>query len=156
VEAADTGPFFHNNAVDTIEEAVAFYTTPTFGNSPSAAFTGGAIQLDESQIQAIAAFLRVINADFHVDQGKNYAGYAQQTQEFAKAARLLTLASIEVDDAIRVLSEVRLHPEAVIRLRVAKSLLDGAARTRLGALRNGLIAAAIAQQDVAKSLLIAP
>jgi cytochrome c peroxidase len=156
VEAADTGPFFHNNAVDTIEEAVAFYTTPAFGNSPSAAFTGGAIQLDESQIQAIAAFLRVINADFNVDQGKNYAGYAQQTQEFAKAARLLTLASIEVDDAIRVLSEVRLHPEAVIRLRVAKSLLDGAARTRLGALRNGLIAAAIAQQDVAKSLLIAP
>ncbi len=35
VEAADTGPFFHNNARATIEQAVAFYNSDAFNNSPS-------------------------------------------------------------------------------------------------------------------------
>ena len=30
IEAADTPPFFHNNSAQTIEDAVRFYTTPTF------------------------------------------------------------------------------------------------------------------------------
>ena len=33
VEAADTAPFFHNNAAATLEDAVRFYTTDTFANS---------------------------------------------------------------------------------------------------------------------------
>ncbi len=33
VEAADTGPFFHNNARSTIEEAVAFFGTDAFNES---------------------------------------------------------------------------------------------------------------------------
>ena len=35
VEAADTPPFFHNNARATLEEAVAFYNSDAFNNSPS-------------------------------------------------------------------------------------------------------------------------
>ncbi|MCH8073973.1 MAG: hypothetical protein IIA09_18735, partial [Proteobacteria bacterium] len=35
VEAADTGPFFHNNSVETIEVAVAFYNGDAFTNSPA-------------------------------------------------------------------------------------------------------------------------
>jgi cytochrome c peroxidase len=35
IEAADTGPFFHTNAFNTIEDAVTFYTTATFANSPA-------------------------------------------------------------------------------------------------------------------------
>ena len=38
VEAADTPPHFHNNAAATIEDAVAFYSSPTFQASPSAVF----------------------------------------------------------------------------------------------------------------------
>ncbi len=34
VEAADTPPFFHNNSAATLEDAVGFYTTDIFGNSP--------------------------------------------------------------------------------------------------------------------------
>ena len=34
IEAADTPPLFHNNAAATIEDAVRFYTTDTFANSP--------------------------------------------------------------------------------------------------------------------------
>jgi len=33
VEAADSGPFFHNNAIETIEGAVAFYDGDSFNNS---------------------------------------------------------------------------------------------------------------------------
>ncbi|MDX1401854.1 MAG: hypothetical protein R3245_08030, partial [Kiloniellales bacterium] len=40
VEAADTGPFFHNHSVETIEGAVAFYNSDAFNNSPSAAIIG--------------------------------------------------------------------------------------------------------------------
>ena len=57
VEAADTGPFFHNNAVDTIEEAVHFYTTETFSTDPAFKFV-----LTNEQINQIGAFLRAINA----------------------------------------------------------------------------------------------
>ncbi|HET9489028.1 MAG TPA: hypothetical protein VFR64_04640 [Methylomirabilota bacterium] len=156
VEAADTGPFFHNNAVDTIEEAVAFYTTPAFGNSPSGAFTGGAIDLSTSEIEAIAVFLRVINADFNIDEAKKYESTALWTGSYSEASRLLQLAGHEIDDAVRVLSERGLHLDAVIRLRTSKTLLDFAAATRFAAIRNSLINSAIAQQDTAKNLLIAP
>ena len=33
VEAADTGPFFHNNAVDTLEAAISFYNDVAFNES---------------------------------------------------------------------------------------------------------------------------
>ena len=35
VEAADTPPFFHNNSVETLEAAVAFYNNDSFANSPA-------------------------------------------------------------------------------------------------------------------------
>ena len=65
VEAADTGPHFHNNSVDTIEAAVGFYNGDTFANSPAgnflAALDGGvAIDLEATQVVAIAALLRVL------------------------------------------------------------------------------------------------
>lgn len=109
-----------------------------------------------ADIQAIAAFLRVINADFNIGEARKYEDVALQTGPYSEASRLISLAGLEVGDAIRVLSEVRLHPQAVVRLRVSKGLLDAAAATRLRAVRNGLIAAAIAQQEVAKSLLVEP
>src|SRR5881296_3082753 len=67
VEAADTGPFFHNNAIETIEGAVGFYDGEAFNKSPAgqalakADPEGAGIELDGTQIVAIAAFLRVIN-----------------------------------------------------------------------------------------------
>ena len=45
IEAADTGPFFHTNAFETIEDAVAFYNTPAFNNSP-AGLAGAPINLN--------------------------------------------------------------------------------------------------------------
>src|SRR5881296_806659 len=67
VEAADTGPFFHNNAIETIEGAVAFYDGEAFNKSPAglalakADPEGKGIEPDGTQSVAIAAFLRVSN-----------------------------------------------------------------------------------------------
>jgi hypothetical protein len=54
VEAADTGPLFHNNSVETVEGAVAFYNGAAFNNSPAgrvlAQATGRGISLDATQV----------------------------------------------------------------------------------------------------------
>ena len=65
VEAADTGPFFHNNTSETIEDAITFFTTAAFANSPAGG--GNAIPLTVTEIDNIGAFLRVINAAFNND-----------------------------------------------------------------------------------------
>lgn len=54
---ARTGPYFHDNSVNTLKEAVAFYTTSTFANAPD----GLDIQLDNQQIEDIVAFLKAIS-----------------------------------------------------------------------------------------------
>jgi cytochrome c peroxidase len=53
VKAADTGPFFHNNAVETIEKAVNFYHSGAFNRSPAGPFLGG-ISLRRGEVRAIA------------------------------------------------------------------------------------------------------
>lgn len=111
IEAADTGPFFHTNAAETIEDAITFYTSSAFSSSPSGQAGTGAIVLDASQIADIGRFLRVLNASFNVqmalarvdallpiiDAGKNQSRDLQR--------ELARLARVEVDDAIDVLSQ---------------------------------------------------
>ena len=64
VESADTGPFFHNHTVPDIEAAVAFYGTPAFKDSLVLVAVPVDISADpaDPDVQAIAAFLRVLNA----------------------------------------------------------------------------------------------
>lgn len=74
VEAADTAPFFHNNSVATLEGAVGFYDGDAFNESPAGQFLKSidpkkkGIEIDTTQIQAIAAFLRVLNAIENIRQ----------------------------------------------------------------------------------------
>lgn len=106
VEAADTGPFFHNNSVETIEGAVAFYNGDTFTASPAGQIiigaTGSAINLDATQVVAVAAFLRVINAL------ENIRGILVLLEK-----NDTRLAVFETQDAIDVLKGGGLHPKAV-------------------------------------------
>ncbi|HUP43313.1 MAG TPA: hypothetical protein VM599_08895 [Thermoanaerobaculia bacterium] len=64
VEAADTPPFFHNNVIETLEGAVAFYSSQFFNQSPAAA--AGTINLTATESDQVAAFLRVVNAAFNL------------------------------------------------------------------------------------------
>jgi hypothetical protein len=59
-EAAMTPPFFHNNAIADIEDAVAFYQSSEFLSSPATQFA--IPQLTATSIQNIAGFLRTLSA----------------------------------------------------------------------------------------------
>lgn len=155
VEAADTGPFFHNNARATIEAAVAAYNSPAFNNSPAGqvirATTGSPIALDAGQVQAIAAFLRVINALENVRQSE---AYLVGTAAAGGREGALHLAAVEAEDAVEVLSAAKLHADAMSDLKRAIKLLKSyssrkpsqadvdAALTALRSARGRMLAAA--------------
>ena len=125
VEAADTGPYFHNNSIDSLEAAVAFYSSDTFNSSEAGRLireeTGSGIHLDPSESAAVASFLRVINALENIRQSiihlERYA--AKNFQNFNRGTALLQRAVSETQDCIRVLTEGGLHPEAVEYLQEA-------------------------------------
>ena len=130
VEAADTPPFFHTNAFNTIEAAVGFYSTDTFANSPGGALVetvfGEGINLSKDQSNDIAAFLRVINAAFNLDIAIQRIEAARSIGgSFGLSQRrlnntLISLANEELNDALRVLKQRRLNN--VARDNIAKAI----------------------------------
>jgi len=122
-EAADTPPFFHNNAVDTIEAAVSFYFTQTFRDSPSSFLIGEELSADQQA--DLAAFLRVINASTNVDQVRKRVEYVQSVRSPGNT-ELLELALADLDDARGVLADKALNPDAQSLLNSAELALKGA------------------------------
>jgi cytochrome c peroxidase len=151
IEAADTGPFFHtavtvsgasahNAAVaTTIEEAVAFYDSPAFNNSPSGQVAP--INLTAQEIDNIGRFLRVLNAGFNAAQAIKRldatvavitsAGDSASNTEF----QLMRLAAIELMDAVNELNAVGVNPtqatsfnQAVAAIRSGFDATTAAAR----------------------------
>lgn len=160
VEAADTGPFFHNNAIDTIEGAVAFYDGRAFNESPAGRFlartdpNGVGIALDATQVVAVAAFLRVINALENVRSSIDLMSRSERIGfgGRAEARRLLRLAVHETQDGVDVLAGAGLHPDAVAQLRLARQLAEQAAASLMG--RRRLTRQAIQAHERARSLMI--
>ncbi len=158
IEAADTGPFFHNNSVATLEGAVAFYNSDAFNDSPAgqllAGATGSGIDLEVTQIEVISAFLRVINTLDNIRQSIDYletsrnvpSTSAQTPEDFLK------LAGHETDDGIMVLEAVGLHPKAVSYLKEAKRLADEAITDTGG--RTRLTNEAINNQKMARDEMV--
>ena len=122
IEASDTGPFFHtavtisgasahNTAVaSVIEEAIAFYDSPAFNNSPA----GQAIpiNLTAADIDNIGRFLRGINATLNaaiavkrIDAELAIVASFHNTA-LAIQREELRLAGVELNDALRDLSGV--------------------------------------------------
>ena len=144
VEAADTPPFFHNNSVETIEGAVAFYTGESFNNSPAGSFlaqndpNGVGIRLDATQVVAVAAFLRVISALESIRSAVDLLerSCVGGTRTFS-AKDLRCHAAAEIEDAVEVLQGGGLHPKAAAILQEAAELTcKGRAKPALGALRS--------------------
>ncbi len=135
VEAADTGPFFHNNSVETIEGAVAFYNGDAFNNSPAGQLlvgaTGSGISLDATQVVAVAAFLRVINALENLRASsallQTAAAYDRRNE---RQTTLIERATFELQDAIDVVRGGGLHPNAALDIENAQAALTEALRGR--------------------------
>jgi hypothetical protein len=113
VEAADTAPFFHNNSVATLEGAVAFYDGEAFNNSPAGQFLKSidpnrrGIALDATQVQAIAAFLRVLNAIENIRQTQTLLDESLMNPVPRRETprELLTRARLLLEGAQRVLAQ---------------------------------------------------
>jgi mono/diheme cytochrome c family protein len=161
IEAADTAPFFHNNSVSTIEEAVAYYTTDAFNLSPGALTSSGKnrqIKLDSSQIVAVAMFLRTLNALENIRSSNQLDQQALAMQD-RNATEVIRLAAADTKDAIEVLTEgvLIVYPEAVDYLRQALKLERKAASRRAWGQRKELVARAIEFKKKARaSMVIGP
>lgn len=159
VEAADTGPFFHNNAVSTIEEAVDFYNSDAFNNSPAGlglkgGDTGGiGIHLETTQVEAVAALLRVLNALENIRSSLEL-DQAAAGRELASAQRLLDIASFDTEDAYQVLEERSLHLDAARMLRQAYQKERQAFLQRKASRRDGLIAEVVALKKRARAAML--
>lgn len=162
VEAADSGPFFHNNAVETIEGAVAFYNGEAFNNSPAGRFLassdprGVGIRLDATQVVAVAAFLRVLNALENIRESLALLEGALGKGSFKHepARELLDQAAAETTQSIRVLSEAGLHPLAVTHLREAQTDIGKVRRSIFR--RSRLVTRAIDAFEKARAELLEP
>ncbi len=137
VEAADTPPFFHNNSVETLEGAVAFYNSDAFNNSPSGQLlasidpNGVGIDLEVTQVEAVAAFLRVINALENIRGAVELieGGLGKRFALFGDIDEQLKIAAFEIEDAVKVLSGAGLHPAAVAQLERARKFVLKARRS---------------------------
>ncbi len=153
VEAADTPPFFHNNSILTIEGAVDFYNSEAFNNAPGFGALIGGIRLEATEVEAVAAFLRVINALENIRSSVELENRAKTANNFNQAQELLKLSISELQDAIEVLSCIGLHPDAVMRLKEALAIDVVALITNNQGQRNQLINQAIAKKNQAKAIM---
>lgn len=162
VEAADTGPFFHDNSIETIEGAVAFYNSNAFDASPAGRFLAGidpngtSIQLEATQVVEVAAFLRVINTLENIRESTVLLDEAAGARfsDRDKAERSIRRAVAEIDDGIQVLTGGGLSPDAVAHLRDAKRLSEKASRSWFS--RKSLAEQAIEALARARDALVEP
>lgn len=183
IEAADTPPFFHTNAAATIEDAVTFYSTPAFNESPGGALMqtifGEGIALDDEQNRDVAGFLRVLNAAFNLSIAAQRLEAAaavngsdgsrarsrrtafggrrgtgrEEGAERKVVVRLLELAVVEQRDALKVLFEGGLNRETWKRIKIAMIATRHAMQTRGSGRRGRAIESALDATRSAKQTL---
>jgi hypothetical protein len=144
--------------VSTIEEAVAFYNTPEFNNSPGHLTSSKAdrtVQISSSQVVAVSLFLRTINALENIRSSNKLIDQAIALNG-TNGKEITKLAMADTEDAIQVLSEGQLwpYPEAVNKLQTAYNLEYSASLVQLPVLRNPLLNKAKALKLEADALMV--
>ncbi len=165
VESADTGPFFHNHTVPDLESAVAFYGSDAFKKSvvPTAIPIQISADPADPEVQAIAAFLRVLNALENIRSSIDVAERGRTMIKVADLRDLARLSLAETDDALNVLSQgaFSTQSESAIRsarnrLRTAKVALELAHLLRVRWAIDELLGVALQQLRGARSALVNP
>jgi hypothetical protein len=151
IEAADTGPMFHSNAFDTIEQAIEFYAADGFANSFLANVSkfdnrdfGQPMPLSQQDIMDLGRFLRVLNASLNCQMaGYRLSSAIRIASELGDRDReivrgLVRLTRAELEDAVDVLGAVDdLHTDGQNRLVLSMWLLSqGASEERHTNLRH--------------------
>jgi len=106
IEAADTGPFFHSNQIDTIEAMISFYTSQRVLRNGEV--LPAIVGLNGAQVANVGAFIRVLNADENARSAMVLINDAQRL--YWKDKRInLKIARSEINDALEVLKGANLH-----------------------------------------------
>ena len=168
VESADTGPFFHNHTITDLESAVAFYGTPAFQRSIAGRSGIGGMQVqisadpNDPKVQAIAAFLRVLNALENIRSSINVAERGRRMASPNDQRELASLSVAETIDAMQVLSEGSLAKQiepgilsARVRLLVAWTL-EAARDSVAPQAINDLLDVAVRNLRAARANLVSP
>jgi cytochrome c peroxidase len=149
VESADTAPYFHNHAVATLEEAVAFYGTKAYSDPISIGDpVAGPIPVkisddpNDPEVQAISAFLRVLNGLENIRSTISALERARRAGSIEDARELTALGREELSDAIQVLSSGALERRPDFAVLIARGRLI-AARGQLDGGRNAASVAAM-------------
>ena len=165
VESADTGPFFHNHTVADLESAIAFYGTPAFQNSQQNGATPVTISGDpaDPEVQAIGAFLRVLNALENIRSSINVAERGRRLINAADMRDAARLSLAEVVDAMEVLSAGALSRRddpairtARVKLAVAQAALGAAERLKVAGAIENLLSVALRDLRAAREALAEP
>jgi hypothetical protein len=156
VEAADTGPFLHNNVIDNVEDAVAFYNSKAFNDNPNNDRPiGTEIKLSNDEVDDVANFMRVINALENIRSSKEFEERAKNGSP-TNAVKTLNVARADIEDAIQVLDEKGLHPDAVAYLEEAADRTQAAIEANSNGARKSLIDDVIEELDSAKGEMCTP
>jgi hypothetical protein len=156
IEAADTGPFFHNNVfLSGIEGAIAFYSSPAFAASPLGPLLN--IQMTQPDINDIGAFLRALNAAENVRQIRKRVVHVRDVRSAGNTA-ILNVAIADCQDALDDLLQRRvgtsstittLNPNAVQALQTIKQTLE-TAKANSDANRPAFMSNALSWIDLVK------
>jgi hypothetical protein len=167
IEAADTGPFFHNNPGflgSEIENVVFFYVDPSgFGRSEAAKDMlprfGTPIAFNTDEGNAIGRFLRALNVAFNLDLAKQRLSAARTLfnrfggSSTALQIGLMQLADTELNDALTVLSHAPLqpfYPVSVDQIGLARTEIANAIAAPVSS-RGGYISNAVSRVETARS-----
>lgn len=116
IEAADTGPFFHGNQIDTVEAMVASYSSKR--HLKSGEILDPIVHLNGAQVTNVGAFVRVLNADENVRSAMLLIDQALDLpfHQWVNRRINIRIAQSEIDDAIQVLDGGNLHFDKVLPL----------------------------------------
>jgi hypothetical protein len=152
IEAADTGPFFHNNSAQTIEEVVDHYRSENFNASRDAHLVGGSIVLSDTQSKDIANFLRELNAIENIRLVRKRATYVKLNRSNGNT-KILEIAIKDTQDAIDDLAAKNLNLAARNNLATVKQALKQA-KLQPDANRPGYVDTALTFLTEAKNSIL--
>ena len=151
IEAADTGPFFHSNTINTVEAMVAFYSSQR--HLRDGEILGAIVPLNGAQVTNVGAFLRVLNADENARSAIVLTEKAMELRRRSDRNVNLRLALAEIEDAMEVLDGGSLHYEDAFPLfEEANNKIERAIRARRGSRR--LMQDAIVKLEQARDAMI--
>ena len=168
VEAADTAPFFHNNAevgsvfLTTMGRILFFYGT-SFQFSKGAQFLDsqpefGPGNINASTTSGISHTLVVLNVVFNIDLALQRLRAAETLATDLRAiradvqAQLMLLAGEEIEDAIRVLRDENIHQAEQNALQSVLNQVRTANAGALWSTRRSVITTAIANLTAIRPL----